>query len=72
MSRGVRASSILKETASYDTVGNAYFSLVSHAIPAAWRRLAVVTSAFHMPRSRALYEGVYELAGKSLFGDTNW
>eukprot|EP00955_Chlamydomonas_euryale_P058063 356968-Chlamydomonas_euryale.AAC.7 len=32
-------------------VGNAYFSLTIHALPAMWRNIIVVTSDFHMPRS---------------------
>ena len=35
--RDVPASCILKETASYDTIGNAYFSIKSHVLPAGWR-----------------------------------
>ncbi|WIA12187.1 hypothetical protein OEZ85_012258 [Tetradesmus obliquus] len=69
MAAGVAPADILKETASYDTVGNTYFSLAIHALPAAWSRLAVVTSHFHMPRSRALFADIYRLAGSSMFGD---
>ena len=50
-------------------MGNAYFSLTIHALPAAWRRLAIVTSAFHMPRSEALFCDVYAMAGEQLFQD---
>jgi hypothetical protein len=53
-------------------VGNAYFSLSVHALPAGWRRLAVVTSDFHMPRTRALFAGIYGLAGRALAGDPDW
>ena len=35
--QGVDSSHILKESASTDTIGNGYFSLTSHAIPAGWR-----------------------------------
>ena len=63
---GVPASSILKESSSYDTVGNGYFSAMIHAVPAGWKRVAVVTSDFHMPRSRAIFETVYELVHRSL------
>lgn len=62
----------MQEVSSFDTVGNAYFSLCIHAVPMAWRHLAVVTSDFHMPRSRALFADIYRLAGQSLFGDPNW
>ena len=33
----VPASCILKETSSYDTIGNAYFSIKTHVLPAGWR-----------------------------------
>lgn len=69
MSKGADPRSLLKETSSYDTVGNAYFSLAIHAIPASWRRVAVVTSAFHMPRSRALFDVIWRLGGRSVYGD---
>lgn len=37
ISRGVPAVDLLKETQSSDTVGNGYFSLLMHALPAGWR-----------------------------------
>ena len=37
MGRGVPAGDLLKETQSCDTVGNGYFSLLQHALPAGWR-----------------------------------
>jgi uncharacterized SAM-binding protein YcdF (DUF218 family) len=61
MARGVPSRDVLKETQSYDTVGNAYFSLTIHALPARWRRVAVVTSAFHMPRTEAIFRSTYAL-----------
>lgn len=72
LAKGIPSSDILKETCSYDTVGNAYFSLTVHAIPAAWRRLAVVTSDFHMPRTRELFSDMYSIAGESLFAQPDW
>ena len=50
-------------------VGNAYFSLAIHALPAGWRRVAVVTSDFHMPRTAALFRHMYSVAGRELLGD---
>ena len=35
--QGIPAKNLLKEVSSYDTVGNAYFCLVIHALPAGWR-----------------------------------
>lgn len=60
---GLPSRCLLRENSSYDTVGNAYFSAAIHALPAGWTRLAVVTGAVHMPRSRAVFEKVYALAG---------
>jgi len=62
----IPASCILKESSSYDTVGNGYFSALIHAVPAGWKRVAVVTSDFHMPRSRAIFEKIYGLVEGSL------
>ncbi len=70
----VPAADLLKETSSYDTVGNAYFALTIHALPAGWRRVSVVTSAFHMLRTHAIFDSCFEIASndiKKLVGDTN-
>eukprot|EP00191_Tetraselmis_sp_GSL018_P005280 CAMPEP_0177616530 /NCGR_PEP_ID=MMETSP0419_2-20121207/24219_1 /TAXON_ID=582737 /ORGANISM="Tetraselmis sp., Strain GSL018" /LENGTH=333 /DNA_ID=CAMNT_0019114623 /DNA_START=176 /DNA_END=1173 /DNA_ORIENTATION=- len=66
VSKGCQPSAVLKEASSYDTVGNGYFSLTIHAIPSAWKDIAVVTSEFHMPRSKAIFDHCYSLAEKSL------
>lgn len=60
---GVAASAIYKETSSYDTIGNAFFALVSHCLPRQWTRLVVVTSAFHLPRTRVIFEWVFGVCG---------
>jgi hypothetical protein len=65
LSRGVPQQRILEETASYDTIGNAYFSLVIHVVPRNFRQLLVITSAFHMPRTQAIFKWIYGLGGIS-------
>eukprot|EP00240_Pyramimonas_obovata_P006015 CAMPEP_0118945114 /NCGR_PEP_ID=MMETSP1169-20130426/41646_1 /TAXON_ID=36882 /ORGANISM="Pyramimonas obovata, Strain CCMP722" /LENGTH=325 /DNA_ID=CAMNT_0006890755 /DNA_START=95 /DNA_END=1072 /DNA_ORIENTATION=+ len=60
--KGVDKTRMYKEWGSYDTIGNGYFVLTSHAIPRGWRNLQVVTSDFHMPRSRAIFEWLFMLA----------
>ncbi len=65
-SHGISPLSILKESSSYDTVGNGYFSSMIHAVPSRWKRVAVVTSEFHMPRSRAIFQKVYGLVNEAL------
>jgi hypothetical protein len=59
ISRGVPPARIQVETTSYDTIGNAYFSKLLHADPPGWHDLIIVTSAFHMPRTQAIFDWVY-------------
>jgi uncharacterized SAM-binding protein YcdF (DUF218 family) len=59
--RGIHPDAILTETSSYDTIGNAYFARVIHSEPANLRRLCIITSEFHMPRTRAIFEWMYGL-----------
>ena len=57
--RGLPARRICVETASYDTVGNAYFLRVIHSDPRGWRRLRIVSSEFHMARLQAVFGWVF-------------
>ena len=61
MERGITPDQIFCESTSYDTIGNAYFSRVQLAEPLGWRRLLIVTSQFHMPRTEAVFRWVYSL-----------
>ncbi len=58
---GVDPQRILTETSSYDTIGNAYFARVIHVQPRGFRRLLVITSAFHLPRTEAVFRWVFGL-----------
>jgi hypothetical protein len=58
---GVPPALVLAETCSYDTIGNAYFSRVVHVDPRGFRDLVVVTSAFHMARTEAIFRWIYGL-----------
>lgn len=59
MQKGVVSTHLRVENASFDTIGNAYMSKLLHVDPPGWRKLLVVTSEFHMPRTRAIFEWVY-------------
>lgn len=61
VARGADPRRILMEAASYDTIGNAYFARVIHAIPLGFRRALVITSEFHMPRTEAAFRWVWGL-----------
>jgi hypothetical protein len=60
--RGVPKSRILAETCSYDTIGNAFFARTVHTDPRGLRRLLIVNSEFHMPRTEAIFRWVFGAA----------
>lgn len=62
VSCGFPPAKILTETASWDTIGNAYFARTIHTDPAHLRRIHVITSAFHMARTEAVFRWVFTLA----------
>jgi uncharacterized SAM-binding protein YcdF (DUF218 family) len=66
MDAGIPPEQILTETQSYDTIGNAFFSRVVHADPLGLRRLLIITSEFHLPRTEAVFRWVYGLEPKAL------
>ncbi|KAK9848231.1 hypothetical protein WJX84_002481 [Apatococcus fuscideae] len=72
VAQGAPRHGMLKEMASYDTIGNAFFALTIHAIPLQWRRLAVVTSNFHMPRTQGIFNHIFALGGEALHQDRGW
>ena len=57
-----RSSRILAETCSYDTIGNAFFARTVHTDPRGLRRLLIVNSKFHMPRTEAIFRWVFGAA----------
>lgn len=61
IANGIDPRKIICETTSYDTIGNAFFSRVIHVDPAGFRRLLIVTSASHLPRTKAIFQWVYGL-----------
>lgn len=65
LSRGIHSSQIRIENVSYDTIGNAYFAKLLFVDPPRWSRLLVITSDFHMPRTRAIFEWLFGLDGRS-------
>ncbi len=59
---GTPAEYIRSEICSYDTIGNAYFSRLLFAEPFDCTRCLVVTSEFHMPRTKAIFNWIYQLS----------
>ncbi len=58
---GVAPERVLLESWSLDTIGNAAFARLMHSDARRWRRLHVVTSAFHMARTREIFDWVFGL-----------
>lgn len=59
VSHGVPETAILKDDKSKDTLGNAYFCKVDFVIPKKYKNLAVVTSDFHLDRTKYLFRKVF-------------
>jgi len=62
---GVHPDDLYREWASYDTIANGYFSLLNFVFPMDIKSVLVITSDFHMPRSKAIFEWIYSLWSKS-------
>ena len=58
---GVPPEYVLREYSSYDTIGNAYFARAQHCDVARLGSLLIITSAFHYPRTVAVFEWVFGL-----------
>ena len=56
---GVDEQDVFVETTSFDTIGNAFFARTDHCSLAGWKRLLVITSEFHMARSKAIFDWVF-------------
>lgn len=59
--QGVPPAQVLVEASSYDTIGNAYFARMIHTDVRQLRKLLVITSDFHLARTRAVFEWVFQL-----------
>ena len=55
----VPPKNILTENLSRDTVGDAYFTKIKLAIPNKWMNICVVTSYYHVERTREIFNFVY-------------
>jgi len=59
--KGVNSSRILLEGWSLDTIGNAYGARQLICEPMRLRRLLIITSEFHMRRTRLLFDWIFSL-----------
>lgn len=63
---GISSDRILTEISSYDTIGNAHFGRMLFTDPLKLRKLLIITSEFHMPRTKAIFDWVFHLPPSSL------
>ena len=50
---------IFVETTSYDTIGNAFYARTTHTEWNGWKNLLIITSEFHMERTRAIFDWIF-------------
>ena len=54
--RGIPEKNIILEEESKDTLGNAFFTKINILEPRNWRNVIVVTSEFHIPRTKCIFK----------------
>lgn len=59
ISQGIPEESILTDLKSKDTLGNAYFCKIDFAKPRNWKKIIVVTSDFHIKRTKYLFDKIF-------------
>jgi hypothetical protein len=66
---GVAKDDIYREWASYDTIANAFFSLLHFVVPLKITSFIVITSDFHMPRAKEIFQWIYSMWTVGAVGD---
>ena len=56
ISKGIPPNKIYKEWSSYDTIANGFFGFLHFIIPLKLKNIILITSNFHMNRSKAIFE----------------
>lgn len=57
------ANDVYAETTSYDTISNAFFARTSFCDLVGWKKLLIITSEFHMKRTRSIFDWVMNVPG---------
>jgi hypothetical protein len=60
-SLGADPADIITDDLSLDTMGNAYFLRTTHTNVFKARQLVVVTNSFHMPRTKSVFEKIFQM-----------
>ena len=66
MNKGVPGKYIYKEWSSYDTIANGYFSFTNFIIPLRLTEVTIITSNFHMERSKLIFSWMNDIFNYNL------
>lgn len=61
---GIKSTSLYKEWSSYDTIANGYFAYTNYINTLKLKNIMVITSEFHMPRSRVIFNWINKLSNE--------
>jgi hypothetical protein len=56
---GIDKDHVFVETSSYDTISNAFFARTLFTDIMGWKNVIVITSEFHMDRTRAIFDWIF-------------
>jgi len=59
--KGVKSKKIFKEWSSFDTIANGVFGFNNFIVPLKLKKIVVITSNFHMNRSKAIFNWINSL-----------
>mmetsp|Transcript_7949 Transcript_7949/g.9735 ORF Transcript_7949/g.9735 Transcript_7949/m.9735 type:complete len:349 (-) Transcript_7949:37-1083(-) len=62
---GEKGGRVLVESTSYDTISNAFFARTGFTDVMGWRRLLIVTNEFHMDRTAAIFDWIFNAPSSS-------
>ena len=60
---GIKEEKIIRGTPSRDTIGDAFFARIMHTDVRKLRNLLIITSDFHMPRTKQIFDWIFGLDG---------
>lgn len=63
---GVKSNMIYKEWSSYDTIANGFFAFTNFIVPSKLKNIILITSEFHMERSRIIFEWQKQIFNKDI------
>lgn len=63
---GINEENIMREWSSYDTIANGFFALTNFIIPLNIKNIILITSNFHLERSKCIFDYFIKLIEKNI------